>query len=78
MRELACLAFSDISEVFDFAGDAIRFWKPKDIPPHAHRAIQSLKVRRYLERTGTLPDGTPVFEICEVVEFKLHPKGRAR
>lgn len=71
LRELACVALSDIGEILDFSGETPRLRAAKDIPVRARRAIASLKVKRHLEGTGD--DARAV----EVLEFRLHDKGGA-
>lgn len=50
LKELGCLATSDIGEVFDFSGEQqVALRPPKDIPTRARRAIQSIKIKRFAE-----------------------------
>jgi phage terminase small subunit len=66
LTEIACVAFSDIGDVLDFSGDAMRLRAPSTIPKRARRAIASVKVKRYVEK-GTDDE-------VEVIEFKLWNK----
>lgn len=68
LREIACLAFSDIGEILDFTGTDPRLRPACKIPEHARRAISSFKVRRYVEGPGE--ESREV----EVTEFKLWSK----
>ena len=68
VKELAVVAFSDMGEVLDFAGDSLRLRKPSEIPEAARRALASVKVRRYTEGTGVAA------QEVETTEFKLHDK----
>lgn len=68
VKELALLAFSDIGQVLDFAGDALHLRQPSAIPESARRCISGIKVRRYTEGRGE--DALEV----EVTEFKLWSK----
>jgi phage terminase small subunit len=71
LLELTFLAFSDLGQVLDFAGDRPNLKPPSLIPESARRALASVKVRRYLEGAGDLA------REVEVVEFRLHPKVEA-
>lgn len=71
LRELALLAFSDIGQIMDFTGDAIRVKDAKDIPEVARRAFASLTVKRYVEGHGD--DARDV----ELLEFKMLDKLQA-
>lgn len=71
VKELAAIAFSKMSDVFDFAGDG-SVPSPKvlrDIPETAHRALEKAKVE-----TRTIPqaDGDPI--TVQTIEYKFHPK----
>lgn len=65
MRELGCIAFSDIGEVLDFTGPSVRLREAWRVPVHARRAIKSVKVKRYLEGRS---------REVEVVEFSFWDK----
>jgi phage terminase small subunit len=71
LRELALLAFSDLGQVLDFAGNELQLRRPGDIPESARRALASVKVRRVFEGAGE--DKTPV----DLIEFKLWDKRAA-
>ncbi len=71
LRELAVIAFSDVGEVMDFSGVALRLKAANEIPERARRALSSVKVKRYLEGHGD-----DVREV-EVTEFKFWPKTQA-
>jgi phage terminase small subunit len=71
LREVAILAFSDLGQVLDFAGDRLSLKPPSQIPESARRALASVKVRRYVEGAGDLA------REVELIEFRLHPKVEA-
>jgi phage terminase small subunit len=71
LREYAFLAFSDLGQVLDFAGDSLRLKPPSEIPEGARRAIKSVKAKRQLEGSGE-----EAREV-ELVEFALHSKPEA-
>lgn len=70
IAELAAIAFSDITKVFDSNGHTLPLEK---IPHHTRRAIASFNVRR---RTHTRigPNGKKVRESVELVSVRLHSK----
>lgn len=68
LRELLRIAYSDIGDVLDFAGDAPRLRSARDIPDAARRCVSSMKVRRYTEGRGDNARDV------EVTEFKLWDK----
>lgn len=68
LREALLIAKSDIGDILDFTGDVPCLKAAKDIPEHARRAIQSVKVKRYMEGAGELA------KEVEVTEFKLWDK----
>lgn len=68
LTELSHVALSDIGDILDFTGTAPRLKLANEIPEHARRAIQSVKVKRYLEGAGE-----EAREV-EVIEFKLYDK----
>jgi phage terminase small subunit len=71
LAELAALAFSDLGQVLDFAGNELQLRRPGDIPESARRALASVKVRRVFEGAGE--DKVPV----DLIEFKLWDKRAA-
>jgi len=71
LQELAAIAFSDVGQVLDFAGDKLQLRNPSEIPDAARRAIASIKVKRSVEGTGELARDV------EVTEFKLWSKDAA-
>lgn len=68
LNEISHIAFSDIGDVLDFSGDELRLRSPRTITSAARRAIQSVKVRRAMERQGE--ESVPV----EIIEYRLWPK----
>jgi len=68
LLELAKIAFADIGQVIDFSGADLRLRPANEIPGDARAAIESLKVKRYLEGQGEHA------REVEVTEFKLHDK----
>jgi translation elongation factor EF-G len=66
LAEIAAIAFQDIGEI---EGEHGGFAGLKSLKPATRRAIQSVKFKRYLERT---PEGG--FEEVEITEIKMHPK----
>lgn len=74
VEELVAVGYSDIGEILDFSGEQVRLRPAREIPARARRALASMKVKRYPERTGTDDEGRPMFETVEVTEFRLHPK----
>lgn len=66
LAEIAAIAFQDIGEI---EGEHGGFAGLKSLKPATRRAIQSVKFKRYLERT---PEGG--FEGVEITEVKMHPK----
>lgn len=71
LYEVGLIAKSDLGDIMDFSGDAVRMRPAREIPKHARRAISSVKVKRYVEGAGE--DAREV----EVVEFKLWSKDAA-
>ncbi len=71
LAELGCLLSVDMGEILDFTQDVPRLKTPSEIPESARRALQSVKVKRYMEG-----DGDDAKEV-EVTEFKLHDKNSA-
>lgn len=68
LAEMAALGFSNLANYYDDNN------KPKDInklPPAAQRAIQKIKTKRYVERTGPGPED---YEEVEIMQIELHPK----
>jgi phage terminase small subunit len=68
MRETGAVAFSDLGDVFDFSGERPKLRAARQIPPHARRAISSIKFKRYVDGRGE--DARDV----EVVEVKFWDK----
>ena len=66
LAEIASIAFSNIAELEAEHGG---FAGLKTLNPATRRAIQSVKFKRYLERTT---EGG--FEEVEIIEIKMHPK----
>ena len=66
LAEIASIAFSDVGDLEDNNG---HFFGIKQLKPATRRAIQSVKVKRFLERTA---EGG--FEAVEITEIKFHPK----
>jgi phage terminase small subunit len=52
LREQLWLAHSDIADILDFSGEEPQLRPAREIPKHAHRAIASMKVRRYTDGRG--------------------------
>lgn len=74
---LAAVAFSDISDILDFANEdgRIRLKPGRDIPLAARQSITSVKVKRSVERTDVVDEaGKPIYQPVEVIEFKLADK----
>jgi phage terminase small subunit len=67
--ELEALAHSDVGDILDLDGKALRLRPPHDISERARRAIASIKVKRYLEPSA---DGSP--RDVELTEVKLWSK----
>ena len=67
-KEVACIAKADIGDIFDFTGESVKLRPANEIPASVRRAIQSVKVRRYIEGKGE--DAREV----ELIEFKLWGK----
>lgn len=68
LAEIDSLATSDIGEILDFTGDEVKLRPGQDIPARARRWIQSMKVKRRVEKTGEGP------QTVEVIEFRLWDK----
>ena len=68
LKELECLANSDLGDILDFSGDKPKLKPANQIPERARRAIASVKIKRQIEGTGD--DAREV----EVIEFKLWDK----
>jgi phage terminase small subunit len=68
LREVQRIAFSDIGDILDFTGDAVRMRSARQIPLRARRAIASIKGKRTRVR------GTDPPQEVEVIEFKLWNK----
>ena len=66
LAEIASIAFSNIA---DLESEHVGFAGFKTLKPATQRAIQSVKSKRYLERT--VEGG---FEEVEIIEIKMHPK----
>lgn len=71
LRELKALALSDIGDILDMSGPVPRLKAASDIPPHARKAISSVKVKRHIEGTGDAA------REVEIIEFKLWDKLQA-
>ena len=71
LEELGRIAFSDVGDVLDFSGAEPRLRAANEIPLRARRAIQSVKVKRYIEGHGESA------KEVEVVEFKFWSKDAA-
>lgn len=71
IEELSAVAFSDIGDVIDFTGEALRLKAPKEILVRSRRAVASVRVKRLVEGKGE--DAQQV----ELIEFKFWPKDRA-
>lgn len=69
LREIAAVAFSDISELVEFTANGINLRNPDAITEAARRAIGSIKIRR--------EGGTDFKPPADVIEFKLWPKVQA-
>ena len=67
-HEVACIAKADIGDIFDFTGESVKLRPANEIPASVRRAIQSVKVRRYIEGKGE--DAREV----ELIEFRLWSK----
>jgi phage terminase small subunit len=67
-HEVACIAKADIGDILDFTGESVKLRPANEIPAFVRRAIQSVKVRRYIEGKGE--DAREV----ELIEFKLWGK----
>ncbi|QDU22105.1 terminase small subunit [Urbifossiella limnaea] len=65
LEELAAVAFSDLSDLFDPTGPGLRLLPMAHIPPTARRAVHRIRVR-------VEPNGT-----AEVLEVTFRDKGRA-
>ena len=68
LAEMAAMGFSNAANLFDDQGT------PKNIANMdiaTQRAIKSVTVKRYTERTGSGPDD---FEEVEIQKIELHPK----
>lgn len=63
LEEEKVIAFSDIGEIFDFTGDSYVLKKPFEIPEHARRAVQSMKVKT---ESFTKDDVTRTIQTVEV------------
>ena len=59
---------ADIGDILDFTGESVKLRPANEIPASVRRAIQSVKVRRYIEGKGE--DAREV----ELIEFKLWGK----
>lgn len=68
LAEMAAIGFSNAANLFDEHGRAKRI-NDMDIP--TQRAIKSVKVKRYIERTGS---GDDDYEEVEIQTIELHPK----
>jgi phage terminase small subunit len=71
MQEYAAIAFSDAGDVLDFDGPELKLRPPPEIPSAARRAIQSVKVKRYVESNGDAA------RTVELTEFKWWSKSDA-
>ncbi|WP_333609341.1 terminase small subunit [Arsukibacterium sp.] len=68
LAEMAAMGFSNLAGYYA-AGTQL---KPLDeLTPAQQRAIQKIKTKRYLERTGAGPED---FEEVEIMQIELHPK----
>jgi phage terminase small subunit len=68
LRELECLANSDLGDILDFSGEQPKLKPANQIPERARRAISSVKIKRVIEGTGDFA------QEVEVIEFKLWDK----
>lgn len=71
LKELECLANSDVGDILDFTGAEPKLRPANQIPERARRAISSVKVKRQVEGSGESA------QVVEVIEFKLWDKGTA-
>lgn len=71
IREIQCLAFSDILDLFDHTTGQLR--QPRHIPFDARKAVSSIKVSRQ-RRTVTRSGKTRTTVTEQVVEYKLWNK----
>jgi phage terminase small subunit len=60
LQELMHLAYSDIGDIFDFSGDAVRLKPAHEIPKEARVAIKSMRTKRYTTRDGAEVEETTV------------------
>jgi phage terminase small subunit len=72
LREVARIAYSDISQIADFNGDRYVLKPPNTVPKSARRCIKSIKVKQSVERG---PDGQP--RTVDVVNIDLWSKDSA-
>jgi phage terminase small subunit len=73
-RELALIAFADITDLLDHCG---RFLPLSELPPAIRRALATFKVRRVRTQTWTAGGGKRVIETVEVISVSLWPKLQA-
>jgi hypothetical protein len=71
-REVAALAFTDISEIVRWGPEGVVVRPSKDIPPEVRKAVKKLKMKR---RTYHPRDGDPYSEV--EVEVEMADKTRA-
>jgi phage terminase small subunit len=68
LRELAIVGFSDLSEVLDFSGEAVKLKPANQITEAGRRLLASLKVQRVIKGKGANA------REVEVTDFKLWDK----
>jgi hypothetical protein len=71
LDEMACIAFSDIYQLFDPVTNQLR--TARQIPPETRKAIQSVRVNR--SRSVTTTNGSSRTTVTDsVIEYKFWPK----
>lgn len=68
LDQFIAIGFANIGDILDFSGTELKTRKACDISPRALEALQSIKVRRYVE--GSDEDAKTV----EIIEFRMHSK----
>jgi phage terminase small subunit len=63
LAEMACIAFSNKGDIFDFSDGTLKMKRPSEIPEHAIRSISSMKVKKYLEGNGDFSEEVETIEI---------------
>lgn len=76
LKEIACLAFSDIKEYITIGADGCVQVKPfEDMPKSSSRAIQSIKEKKRIMAAGKGDGQETILE--STLELKLWDKGKA-